>query len=603
MADIARKPHALTQTRRNFRPSLVVFFDTETSQVTRASGEVHHKLRLGYAVKARRRRGEALRLQAEHDFYSPDDFFDWLDDQIPPKSKCYLVAHNLNFDLPVLHAFKQLAHRGWKLDSFYTAGMVGIFRWSNKKRNIIALDNGNFFGGKLEEWGKVVGRLKPQVDFATVSNLELMHRCREDTLIMVELWRVWIAFLDANDCGEFKPTVASTAFNTWRRRFMPADVWVHCNPLATELERESYHGGRVECLWIGRREDGPFYYLDVNSMYAYIMSLGEFPAGLLGTTPKGTIETLTRRIQKYSVISRVTLDTTDNPYPFKAGDVTSYPLGRFDATLTTEELRMALDRGWISEVGAMAWYRKAMLFHDYAEYFYNIRLEYKRAGQDGYQKIAKLLINGLYGKFGQRGISQKVIGSCDPSKVGVEKVRDVVHNTYYELVYLGGQVFRVEHEGEAWNSIPGVAAHVTAGARMYLHSLVKRVTPGHVFYMDTDSLIVDVIGLSELSRLLHPDMLGCLKVERESEWLEINAPKDYAMEAVTKRKGIRAAAIEIAPGVFKQEQWPRLPGMLRNGELEDYTVTPHQKRLSRTLRAGVVGLDGWVAPPRLAPPG
>jgi hypothetical protein len=591
-----RRAHLLQPTTGRNRPSMVLFFDTETRQDKKPDGSVRHRLRLGYAVYCNTRRGQPLRVQSEQDFYSPDDFWDYVEQQVRPKTKLYIVAHNLNFDLPILHAFKQLAQRGWELQSFYAKAQTGIYRWKRKGCTLIALDNGNFFGGKLERWANIVGRPKPEVDFQTVSQVELLHRCREDTFIMVELWRVWLRFLDENDCGAFKPTVASTAFNTWRHRFLSAPVWVHIDPLALELERKSYKGGRVECLWVGRREDGPFYYLDVNSMYAFVMSVGTFPAGWLGSSAHGNLEQLRRKLEKYSMIAEVTLNVEDNLFPHSLDGFTTYPLGEFRTVLTTPELAMCLERGWVKSVGGMSWYRSAPLFHSYADYFYNTRLAYREAGQEPMADIAKLLINGLYGKFGQRGIKQERIGTCDPGKTGRETVYDTDKKSYYDLVYLGGQVFKEWLEGEAFHSLPAVAAHVTALARLHLSRLVRQVPAGHCFYMDTDSLIVDHEGAAALSLYMDPLQLGALKVERESPWLEVWAPKDYHMQGVRRLKGIRAGAELVGENTYRQEKWPKLLGMIRTAELEDYTVVPVEKHITRIVHSGEVGSQGWVSP-------
>ena len=591
-----RPPHFIKPTVRIDRPTAVIFCDTETFQDKRPDGSVRHSLRLGVGEYCRTRGGEVLRHQETFSFDQTCDFWDWVEKKVKSRRKVTLVTHNLTFDLSILDAYTALGETGFELQGFYTKGQVGIFRWHKERMNLMALDNGNFFQGKLEKWGKVVGMPKIEVEWAEATEAELWDRCRRDVEIMVHLWRLWYAFLDENDCGDFKPTVASTAFGTWRHRFMPRNVWVHSDERVLSLERDAYKGGRVECFRVGELTDGPYFALDINSMYGYVMARGEYPAGFIGWKETGSVALLQKRLQRYSVVARLIVAVNEPWYPVDLDGFTCYPLGEFETTLTTAELILALRRGWVKSVGPMAWYLKRRLFTSYAEYFYNLRLRYTEAGQDGFSRIAKLLVNGLYGKFGQKGFHQKVIGTCDPSLCEVRKVYSEERKAHYRMIFLGGQVFEQWEEGEGYHSFPAIAAHVTANSRLYLTRLMRRVPAGHVFYCDTDSLMVDQEGLEALGPFLHPTNLGALKVEAQGETLLIHAPKEYVLGDKIKHKGIRLEAQEVEPGVYAQDQWPGFNGLLQSGSMVDYVVKPILKHSRRVIHSGVVLPSGWVAP-------
>jgi hypothetical protein len=509
------------------------------------------------------------------------------------------VSHNLGFDLPIVHAFSDLPRRGWTLESWWVKGMTGIFRWRKDRAKIVGLDDSNFFQGKLEKWAPIVGQAKVQVDFDNVTDAELWKRCRSDVDIMVRLWRLWLAFLDEVDAGDFKPTVSSTAFSTWRHRFMPQSLFIHADERALILEREAYKGGRVECLWTGEREDGPFHYLDVNSMYGYVMARGLYPTGLIGSKSHIPLKRLENELHRHAMIARVRLDIDEPFFPYNLGGVNCYPTGEFETTLTTPEIIEAHRRGWIVSVGEAAIYSSHPLFSDYAQEFYRLRLAYLKDGNTGFAALCKLLINGLYGKFGQRGIKQEDIGECDPDRCGVEELYEQDTGRFCQLVYLGGRVYKVWAEGEAYNSSPGIAAHVTAYARLTLTHLMQKVPTGHLFYMDTDSLIVDDLGLAALRLYMHETALGALKVQQSSARLAIYAPKDYVMDGEVRRKGVRPSAVEIAPNTFVQEQWMGLPGLMRAGRVDEVVVRQVTKHLARQVKSGEVAPSGWVVPFRV----
>lgn len=591
-----RKAHTLHPTKSVDRPKRVIFFDTETSQVSQPGGAQLHHLKLGVAKATRSRDGVVLKVTHTLKFRQAGEFWAWVDERCHSKTTTYLVAHNLTFDLAVTNAFQELARGSWRLESWYSKGLTSIFRWRCGERRLVGLDNGNFFVGSLEKWGRIVGAPKMDVDPLTASDDELWPYCERDVDIMVQLWHTWLAFLDEHQCGSFKPTLSSTAFNTWRHRFMGAKVHIHANQEALDLERQAYRGGRTECFWVGHREDGPFYYLDVNNMYGWVLANHEFPAGLYGVSDRIDPYRLAYKLERYAVIADVTVEVDQPAYPYLLDQHSCYPLGSFRTTLTTPEIMLAIDRSWLREVHTVAWYRKGPLFQDYVWEFSQLREHYEQQGEWGMREIAKRLVNHLYGKFGQRRSFQEIIGECDPTIVKHEKVYCEETDEVWDQVWLGGYIYRIRYEGESFHSFPAIAAHVTAHARLRIWEISQMVDPEHRFYTDTDSIVVDQLGFKQLVNELDPNKLGALKVEQVSPWLEIHAPKDYAMEGRFKLKGVSSKAKRLAPGVYEQTHWPKLAGMIRSEQSQGYVTRKVVKNLKRVVHSGVVGPRGWVQP-------
>ena len=477
--------HVLSRSGRSTRPSRLIFVDTETEPRPDQQGRTMHDLKLGYGIACRTRRGQRLKTHDDVVFRGSAKFWDWVDKLCTPRTKYYLVAHNLNFDLPVLKAFSELSARGWELKSVYSKQTVGIYRWEKADRKLYALDNGNFFKGKLERWAQIVNLPKLPIDFRDADDAELLNYCKRDVFILRELWVKWLDFLDDHECGKFGSTIAATAFNTYRHKFMPCDIWIDHNPETIELERAAYRGGRVEVLFQGYRRRGRFHYVDVNSMYGHIMQNHKYPAGIIDYGKCRSIKKLKRKLESYAVIARVTVDVDDNYFPLKINDHTCYPLGEFTTTLTTPELKIAIENDWIKAVHYAAWYRQAPLFYQYVKYFQALKEYYQDQGNKPFAGIAKMFINSLYGKFGQRGLSMTKIGSCPPGEAMRMPVVSIDHNQYYSIVKIGGSVIREEKHGEGYNSFPAIAAHVTAYARIYLNQIRKLVPARNVFYMDT----------------------------------------------------------------------------------------------------------------------
>ncbi|KKL84369.1 hypothetical protein LCGC14_1965430, partial [marine sediment metagenome] len=165
-----------------------------------------------------------------------------------------------------------------------------------------------------------------------------------------------------------------------------------------------------------------------------------------------------------------------------------------------------------------------------------------------------------------------------------------------KIRYLLGEIFIMTGHGESFDSFPAIAAHVTAYARMYLWQLMQQVGYGNYMYCDTDSLIINEIGLDNLHDLISSTTLGGLKIEKKTRSLIIRGLKDYTFGSKTVIKGIRKNAIELSAGVYQQELWPSFRGLLHNAEPETYTVKTIVKHLSREYTKGDVSIDGVVVP-------
>jgi len=591
-----RKQHKLEPTKSTYIPKRFIFFDTETSQVKIDKDTQHQIFKLGYAVYCQRLENGELEIINELEFYQPQSLLYWINSLCYRKTSTYLVAFNIVFDLTVLKAFQIFPTLEWDLESFYSKNKVSIFRWKKAGSRIIGLDCSNLFPGKLDDLGISLGIPKIGIDFDTVSNKELMTYCRHDVEIMRKGFESWFTFLGDNECGSFRPTVASTAFNTWRHKHLNKIVHIHNDKLAIELERESYKGGRTECLFQGRQENDNFYYLDINNMYGFVLQNYEYPARLWNAREDGDPWRLAFKLKKYCCIARVVLETTEKVYPYMHNDHACYPTGLLEMTLTTPELKLAINKGWLREVKAVSWYRKERLFESYIKDFRSLRKQYQDENSEIYEKIVKLLINGLYGKFGQKKITQEKIGDCDPNVFFREQVYDKMRQEYFDQIWLGGTIFSEHTSGEAYHSFPAIASHVTAYARLYLNWFVRQVPEGCIFYMDTDSLIVNERGFQALKFYIDPAKIGMLKVELKSDWLEVNAPKDYSMEGRTRSKGIKPTAVKIGENEYSQWQWPSLAGIIRFNRGDPYTMKRVIKHKTGIIHSGIVQPSGWIDP-------
>jgi len=577
----------------------MIFFDTETDPIPVSEDAVEHKFKLGWACYWRRRREREKDTVEWYEITDPESFWNWVDSKTHKKTRLFLVAHNIDFDLAVLGGYDAILKRGYKLEKFWERNLARFYKWKREKNTIAGIDNNNIFPGKLENLGKSLGLPKLQVDFDKTSRKALSVYCKRDVEIMLKAWRRWIEFCQSEDLGCFGYTIAGQSFNAFRHRFMKDKIYIHNFEEVLKLERNCYKGGRCEAFFIGIPKEEEFFYLDVNSMYPSVMIKEKFPVKLVHYERNCSLLFLKEKVKDYLVCAHVRVKIDSPAFPVKVKEKTFYPVGEFDCFLSTPEILFALRRGEILKVYSLALYEGKEIFTDYVQYFYSRRMEAKERGDKTQQYFFKLMLNSLYGKFGQKSVGWEIIGECDASIEEYETVVDSETGKRYIIRRHNGIVEQTREPEESFNSFPAVAAHVTAYARMYLFSLVEKAEPENVFYTDTDSLITNRKGYENLKSIVDPKELGKLKLEAKTDYLEIHGAKDYIFGDIVKVKGVRSSAVEIAPGVFIQEKWCGFSTRLREGKLNHYLVKKQEKTLRRIYTKGKVNGRGRVMPWKL----
>ena len=394
--------------------------------------------------------------------------------------------------------------------------------------------------------------------------------CRRDVEIMRLAWLARIKFLKDNRLGTFKLTLASQAMATYRYRFMTDRIHITHYDWQVKLERESYRGGRVEPFFVGKVEDVPLYKLDVNSMYPYVMWKYEYPTNIYKYQRNVNLYDLRVILRSKLATARVLVDVGEPVFPVRMDNRNVYPIGRFETVLTTPELEYALETSQLLEVRELITYDKARLFKSYVDFFYRLRLAAAARGDMVAKLMYKGLLNTAYGKWGQQGYTERVIGTCDPDDFHVEHGMIVDDGREYTHTFLGGTVTETMRDGESYNSFVAIASHVTAHARMYLWRLFQLAGRENVYYCDTDSLFVNAIGNYNLHSLCHDTQLGSLKVEGVSSDVTLNAPKDYVWDGKATLKGISQSAIKVRSYEYVMELWPSLRGHISRQQVDSF---------------------------------
>lgn len=597
-----RFPHYLRPNKSQEQPHSVIYVDTETLPRTVAPGTTEHHLRFGWACYERTRRARNWVAPDWHRFEVAGDFWSWLEARTRGHTRVYVFAHNWSFDACVLDAFGILRARGWELKRAIIESPPVILTWRRDRVTIEMLDTLNWWRMPLAAIGESLGIPKLTMPPMDASAEVWDTYCRQDVEILRVALHHWWGFLLDHDLGGFARTLAGQAIRAYRHRFMDSPILIDDDASALKLGREAYHGGRVEAFRLGHVA-GPVHCLDVNSMYPFVMRDREYPAALTRRIRRVSVSDLRKWITRYCLVARVEILTKRNRFAHLIDGRTCFPVGRFFESLTTPDLADALEHDEIVSVGECAIYDRAPLFSRFVSELYALRLEATERGDTVQRWLIRILLNSLYGKFGQKGTVWETRGKPEDDIVRVWREYDCESGTERLLRSFGGIKQEKLRDEEARESHPAIAAHVTAYARAYLWDLFERVKPGRVFYCDTDSLMVDDDGMAKLTDDLDEKLLGRLHHEWTTPWVEIHGAKDYRTLDKTVCKGVRKKARWIDSSTVEQEQWSSLPGLVWAGQLTAPTTVLMTKHLSRAYTKGKVAPGGIVSPLTLPAPG
>ena len=455
-----------------------------------------------------------------------------------------VVASNLQFDLmgflfgnKEMRNFK-LCFRGSQLIFAKTHLYHKEFCLKRPKGytacSITFLDTFNYAALSVESLGKLIGykKLKKPGFLGKNPNNkaewgELIEYNRVDAEISMKGLRFLFDSFEKMGASP-KFTIAATAMSLFKNKYIGDNqYYVHDKKLLRE-QFKAYYGGRVEVFKRGRIKETHYYY-DFNSLYPSVMRDNVFPDP--NSVRENTLNNI-MYIERYEGISHVDVycpETLNIPLlPCKYDNKLLFPTGSFSGWYTNVELRKAMSLGYvIRKVYKNIYFKeKCCPFRGYVDELYGQRMNYKSNNNDSMQFIVKILMNSLYGKFGQKFWDMDNWVRADISH------EDLMNYSFKERY---GDFFRVKSskENPANFCFPIWACYVTAYARIKLYDVISKCDP---VYCDTDSIVTTKKYVSSAE-------LGELKVEYVIKEGLFVRPKFYGIitddgEEYVKVKGL-----------------------------------------------------------------
>ncbi len=309
------------------------------------------------------------------------------------------------------------------------------------------------------------------------------------------IYQFWRLIYDrSGSIGELPMTLPSLAMTLWRKTLQEPILTPREKALKT-LERKAYRGGRTECRNTGVHHTVTF---DINSQYPSVMLDGVFPINYAG----GWVDCYRGQHGVYEIEYEQTAthhlpvlyDPDQQKYAYKGKGAYYQP-----------EIELLLKiGGTIKVIEGYEYVRMGNPFVDFIRFWWDVRLQAQHDGNKGLRYVAKILMNSLYGKLGQReyGWVMKVL---TPDEMRDLLDKDIVFHDY-------GDFSMVEEAIRNEYVFVGIAGYVTAQARVLLYQYADTVPMASVIYMDTDSIHV----LAEYEGAFKDsDAIGEMKREKE----------------------------------------------------------------------------------------
>ena len=290
--------------------------------------------------------------------------------------------------------------------------------------------------------------------------------------------------------------------------------------------RDALFGGRTEGFKIHVKTEGDqkLFYYDVVSLYPTVNALDDYAIGFgkyVDIKPEDILS------GKFFGIVKCDVEPPKDLYvpvlPDNSGGKLLFHLEPMkDKTYASVEIKKALEKGYKIKIHSAIQYDKYKgLMKDYVEFFLKIKIEnnqhYTKEECDeinkshqamgfsfkieskntsknpGLKQVAKICLNSLWGKFGQRTTLDSYEYIKDWNSLLLKLTDDKVKTNSWHIIHSDCVELRynddVDYEIDAEYISEVTAVFTTANARMRLYSMLDWLDSSQIVYCDTDSVV------------------------------------------------------------------------------------------------------------------
>lgn len=449
------------------------------------------------------------------------DFLEYLWQNLEKYNKTYIYAHNFSgYDI---YSFLDDI-KTYFINNFRVVEIGGRFveftlykKINGKEYCVIFRDSYKILPSKLAKLGESFGYPKteqPPFDHKIYNNAqiggemyykqmynEVMKYNKNDCVILYNILKEFFEHTPYT-FSSIPLTAPSLAFKTWQQMMKIkmcselTDAWKY-----DDFIRKSYAGGRTEVFKMSVDND-EYCYLDVNSIYPAEMESKPLPVGQCSMfydeeNSRTLFEKGTQGFYEvewnapHDLHIPILWEKRDSKlifplnkqYDYKGNGVYAYP-----------ELKLAVDNGYKLKFSNCAvFFEMKVLFKEYVDHYKKLKFE-----GGAKKEIAKIFLNSVYGKLGQRTIMKSCV------KLTVQEVIEYLEEgEEVTPVDLEMGLYNVTSHRMSQNIVVAWASYITAYARIRMWENIKACNY-QVAYMDSvtgDSLIYTSKGVFKIQEL------------------------------------------------------------------------------------------------------
>lgn len=576
-------------------PRTFIYLDSEAYRDERRYGE-SQRFRLAVAACDRRSHDTGRwRPREWGDFRSVHDCWAWIDSVTSNRGRTVVVAHNLAYDLRITDGFRQLADLGWQLVGVRLDGGQAWATWRRDGRTLACVDSMSWVPQSLEKLGTLVGAQKLPLPAWDDSDDAWLARCRRDVEILADVWRRLMAWVVAEDLGNWKPTGAGQAWAAFRHRFMSHQLLVHDDDEARDAERYAAHTGRCEAWRHGDLGPGPWYEYDYAAAYAHVGRDVDVPIKLLGEIRMTDVLRLTSSPRPQAFLCDVEVETNTPILPVRHDGRILWPVGRFRTTVWHNELLVAHAYGARIRPLRVWQYRTAPALRDFCAWVLDI-IDPRNTSVDPVVKAAaKHWSRALIGRTAAQWSTWERWGRTPENGVGLSIAIDADAGERFRLLHVGHDLFRNTEVKENPDAMVAIMSYVMATSRVRLWEAIEHANPINVAYVDTDALIVNQRGADLLQRAQLPQ----LRIKSAWEHVEVLGPRQLILSGELKAAGVPRGAVRVDGETWEGDVWAALSTSLASGYPDRVSITRRRFAMRGTDRRRIHNDDGSTQPVRI----
>lgn len=337
--------------------------------------------------------------------------------------------------------------------------------------------------------------------------------------------------------GALKSTFSSSALSVVKASIGKPLPSHEGNQWANDVCRNAYHGGRVEVY--KHKPKGLLREYDINSSYPASMSK-PLPWELLGYG-KPDLYAPGQMSVIYATVNVPKQYIPPLPYVPASGGL-FFPYGIWSAWFTSVELQYAIEKCGVDATFHEAInYSTETHFEPFIDKVFKVKAESKGAKRE----FTKLVLNGCYGKFGQKPENSKLkvfASRADAIAWEYENASKNPEQISPDGTALSHDVFRWPKQTHY-----AMASTITAYSRILLHSyLTGRF---NLSYCDTDSIHCTKDPMLDS---FCNDKLGNLKVELDEYQGRFYAPKLYRLNPESGKVVYASKGFPVSAEAFER---------------------------------------------------